>query len=170
MGSNAREGASVKNTNWREIVEIIGIVTIVASLLLVALELRQSNRIASSQLEVEMAQLFNQNMLQRATNAEYARLYAKIVEPEAHLITATEQQQIAGLAWHYVNTFYVAQAAYDNGLLSDEELAVYIHDLEVVIEEFPALVPHFIDIREARDWVGTTPIFRPIMELDVENQ
>ena len=159
----------MKNTNWREIVEIVGVISIVASLLLVAMEVRQSNRIANAQHEMDMAQLFNQNMLQRAFDADYAKLYAKIQEPEAHLITATEQQQIRGLAWHYINTFYVAQAAYNNGLLSDEQLSVYVHDLQVLMQEFPALVPHFIAIREQRDWIATTPVYRPIMELEHEN-
>lgn len=160
----------MRRTNWREIVEIIGVISIVASLLLLATEVRQSNRIASTELEVQLIDLFNENNRERAFNTEYAKLFAKLQEPDAHLITATEQQQIRGLAWHYVNTFYVAQTAYNNGLLTQNQLEEYKEDLQATMDRYPALVPHFLDIRESRSWIGAHSIYSPIMELETENQ
>ena len=160
----------MKNTNWREIVEIVGIVSIVGSLLLLAMEVRQSNRIASTELEVQLIGLFNENNMERAFNAEYAKLVAKLQNPDAHLITATEQQQMRGLAWHYVNTFYVAQTAHNNGLLTESQLADYAEDLQSIIEQYPALVPHFLAILESRSWVAEHAVYDPIKRLETENQ
>ena len=101
----------MKDVNWREIVEIVGVVSIVGSLLVLATEVRQSNSIASAAMEMSIAEEYNKINFERATNAEFAKLYAKMADPASHLITATENEQIEGLAWHYLNIYWSAQAA-----------------------------------------------------------
>ena len=45
---------TMKNTNWKDVAELLGIAAIVASLVFVVLELRQSQRIASSETYVSL--------------------------------------------------------------------------------------------------------------------
>lgn len=160
---------NIKDRNWREIVEIVGVIGIVASILLLAMEVRQSNRIASSEIELEIAAGFNVENHERAFNPEYARLYAKILDPDSHLITATEQQQMRGLAWHYINMFYAAHRAHNNGLLTDETFQAYVDDMAGNVQRFRGLAPHYLAIREISPWINELSIFEPISELDPEH-
>ena len=89
--------------HWREIVEIVGVVGIVASMLLVAAELRQANRIASAQVELQINEHYNTLNIARVSDPNVAKLFPKLEAPEAHLTTATEASQIRGLAWHGIN-------------------------------------------------------------------
>jgi len=54
--------------HWRETVEIVGVVSIVAALLLVAAEIRQSNRIAANQAERQLADAHRTLYAERASN------------------------------------------------------------------------------------------------------
>ena len=138
----------MKNTNWREIVEIIGIVSIVASLLLLATEVRQSNRIAVADIRLQIADNDNKTLFERATNAEFAKLYAKLESPDGHLITATEQQQIKGLARHYYINAVAVQVAYDQGFLTDQEFERRLFRFGKLIESLPGLLPEFVLLHE----------------------
>jgi hypothetical protein len=91
----------MKNRHLRETVEIIGVISIVASLLLVAWEVRQANRIAAAQIEMQLAHGFNEMNMSRATTPDFARLFPKLNSPGNHLVTATEESQLQGLAWHF---------------------------------------------------------------------
>lgn len=155
----------MKKTNWREIVEIVGVVSIVGSLLLLATEVRQSNRIANSELEMNLAENYNIIQHERATNPGFAKLFAKISDPGAHLITATEREQIRGLAWHYVNVFWAAQSAYDNGVLSHDQLEAYINDLRSILKRHPALVEHFVFIHAQLPGMRGKAVYQPINKL-----
>ncbi len=155
----------MKKTNWREVVEIVGVVSIVGSLLLLATEVRQSNRIANSEMEMNLAKNYNIIQHERATNPDFAKLYAKISNPDAHLITATEREQIRGLAWHYVNVFWAAQSAYENGVLSHEQLEAYINDFRSILKRHPALVEHFVFIRGEMPAMREKAVYQPINNL-----
>ena len=155
----------MKDINWREIVEIVGVVSIVGSLLLLATEVRQSNNIASAAMESSIAEAYNKINFERAKNPEFAKLYAKMADPASHLITATENEQIDGLAWHYLNIYWSAQSAHDNGLMSDEQLQGYAADLDMLLKQRPALEDHFIMIYELQPGMSASPVFAAIKEL-----
>ncbi len=155
----------MKDVNWREIVEIVGIVSIVGSLLLVATEVRQSNNIANAEIEMNIANEYNTINFERATNAEFAKLYAKMGDPASHLITATEYQQIRGLAWHYLNIYWLAQTANNNGLMSGEQLLTYAEDLDLLLKRQPALQDHFIALSEMYPGMTNMQVFAPVAKL-----
>ena len=155
----------MKQTNWREIVEIVGVLSIVGSLLLLATEVRQSNRIATAEMEVSLSEGFMDMHVHRYSNTDVAKLWIKIVEPEGHLITATDHSQMRGITWVYVNLFWVAQIAHDNELMTDEVLEGYVDVVRWVLEHRPALNEHFIFIYESQTDMGGARIFAPIGEL-----
>ena len=105
--------------HWRETVEIVGIVSIVASLPLVAWEIHRANHISAAALELELAQGVAELPRARAVAPDFARLYPKLASPEGHLITATEASQSSGLARRIVETYRSVQIAHDRGLLDD---------------------------------------------------
>ncbi len=158
----------MKDINWREIVEIVGVVSIVGSLLLLATEVRQSNNIASAAVEASLGAEYNKINFERATNADFAKLYAKMADPASHLITATESEQIDGVAWTYMNIYWSAQAAHDNGLMSDEQIQGYATDLGLLLERRPALQEHFVFFFEEVPGISDAPVFSAVTELMAE--
>jgi hypothetical protein len=155
----------MKQTNWREIVEIVGVLSIVGSLLLLATEVRQSNRIATAQMEVSLAEGFMDMHVHRYSNTDVAKLWSKIVEPQGHLITATDQSQMRGITWVYINLFWMAQIANDNELMTDQVLEGYVDVVRWILEYRPALQEHFIFVYETSADMAGARIFAPIEDL-----
>ena len=157
----------MKNRHLRETVEIIGVISIVASLLLVAWEVRQANRIAAAEIEMQLSQGFNTLNMSRATMPDFARLFPKMTSPENHLVTATEASQLEGLAWHFVNLYYSAQIAHDNGLLDARRLDMYRQDLVQTLDRFPGLHAAFLQIYDTFPEMQSMPVFQPLNGLEM---
>jgi hypothetical protein len=155
----------MKNSHLREVVEIVGVISIVASLLLVAWEIRESNRIATAEIEMELAHSFNEMNMIRATTPDFAKLYPKMSAPGSHLVTATEDSQLRGLAWHYVNLYFVSQVAHNHGLLDARRLETYRLDLQQTLDRFPGLHPAFLQIYDAFPEMRNMPVFAPLVTL-----
>lgn len=155
----------MRNSHLREIVEIVGVISIVASLLLVAWEIRQSNRIAAAEIEMQLANGFNEMNMRRATTPDFAKLFPKMSAPGSHLVTATEESQLKGLAWHFVNLYFVAQVAHDNGLLSARRLDTHRIDLQETLDRFPGLHPAFLQIYDEFPEIRGMPVFAPLAAL-----
>jgi len=152
----------MKNTNWREIVEMIGVVTIVASLLLLATEMRESNRIAVADMLLKIADNDNRGHFERATNPEFAKLFAKLENPDSHLITATEQQQIKGLANQYLSNAYAVQVAFDQGFVTRKQLNGRIDGLHRLLQELPGLLPDMTNLYDSAPHMQGSEIFSAI--------
>jgi hypothetical protein len=159
----------MKNSHLRETVEIIGVISIVAALLLVAWEVRQSNRIAVAKIEMELAHGFDEMNMIRATTPDFARLFPKMNSPASHLVTATEESQLQGLAWHIANLYYSAQTAHDNGLLDAQRLDMYRLDLAQTLDRFPGLHAPFLQIYDALPEMGSMPVFQPLRDLEARS-
>jgi hypothetical protein len=152
------------NRHWRELLEIVGIVSIVAALLLVAAEIRQANRIAAAQTAMQIATAYDALHLERAGNAEFAKLFAKLEAPEAHLTTATETSQIRGIALHYFSILWAVQSAFDNGLIGRETLDAYVSGLAHTLETWPGIRPYYVEMYEGIALVQDAEVYAPIAE------
>lgn len=152
----------IRTINWREIVEIIGVISIVAALLIVAWELKQANHIARAEVELQLATASNDIHIARYTNPEFAQLFPKIENPSKHLITATDTSRIEALSWHLSNVYRAAQIAYDNGLLDKNGLDQYQGDIEWALEHWPGLREHLVSLYETVPAVRRSEIFSPV--------
>lgn len=91
---------------WRQNAELIGIAAIVASLVLVAYELRQNSEFAAAE-EVAtryLAGIDAYAML--AENSELAEIYSKSCGSDDHLLTDAERVQLASF---WMRVFYLTQ-------------------------------------------------------------
>lgn len=159
---------SMQRRHLREVVEIVGVLSIVASLLLVAWEVRQSNRIAGTEVVLRLADQFNEIHSDRTTSLELAKVYPKLTSPQSHLITATENSQMEGLAWRYVNIYIAAQVAFDNGVLSREHFERYIAGATSMVEAYPGLHPHLIRIATTLPKMRSMEVMQPLVKLAAE--
>ena len=132
------------NDHLKEIVEIVGVVSIVASLLLVAWEIRQTNRIAGTEIVLQLADQYDDIHRDRATLPQFAKLYPKLESPESHLVTATESSQMEGLAARYLDIFVAAQVAYDEGMMSRSQFQRYVDSARAIVDSYPGLHPYLV--------------------------
>ena len=151
--------------HWRETVEIVGIVSIVTALLLVAWEIHRANRIAQAHLTLELEQNLVAFHGNRAMTPDYARIFPKLSLPEGHLITATEASQIQGVVLQMVATYRAVQDAYDNGMLDEARFAAFTSELVRTIEEYPGLEPYLRAVYDADPAMARMPVFRAIRDL-----
>lgn len=154
----------MEQKHWREMVEIIGVLSIVAAVLVLAWEVKQTNHISKAELEFQLSDMYNEIHHSRATNTDLAKLFAKIDRPENQLFTATDLSQIDGLAWHYINVYSTIQSNLDNGVLGPAGLNDYKSDLANTLENHPALAKRLIEIFEEQTFIQDREIFEPISE------
>lgn len=154
----------MKDKHLREIVEIVGVISIVAALLLVAWEIRESNRIAAADIEIRLDRGLTELALRRAVMPDFAKLYPKLSAQGNHLITATEESQIRGLGRYLVNMYRSAQVAFDHQLLDADGLDAYRRDLEQTLERLPGLIPAMLDIVEANPDMRAMTVFQPLRD------
>jgi hypothetical protein len=161
---------STHRRHLREAVEIVGVISIVASVLLVAWEVRQSNQIAKTEIVLRLADQFDEIQESRVNSPEVAKLYPKLTSPQSHLITATENSQMEGLAWRYVNVLAAAQVAYDNDMMSREHFEHYIAGAESLVEAYPGLHPHLITVTGRLPHIQAMEVLEPLATLADEQE
>ena len=152
------------NNHLKEIVEIVGVVSIVASLLLVAWEIRQTNRIAGTEIVVSLSEQYNAINGDRATLPEFAKLFPKLKSPESHLVTATESSQMEGLALRYIELFVAVQLAFDEGAMSRAQFQYYVDGAKTVVDTYPGLHPYLLRVSDTAV-MRSMEILQPIAGL-----
>lgn len=130
--------ASNNRKTIRDTIEMVGIIAVVLSLLLVAYEVRQSNRIAQATTTYEIGRDVNQFNELGYSDPEFAELLVKLRDPEFKP-SAVEAMRVRLLANRFVNLWTIQEKAYRNGLLSDEQFAMTKADVVTVMVAFPAL-------------------------------
>ncbi len=154
----------MKNRHWREIVEIVGVVAVVVSLLILAAEVRQSNQIARVEAATSLLSSFNAIHAERASNPEFAKLFPKMENPDAHLITATDNSQMRGVANHYMNVWRNVQVAYENGLVTEDRLNNFQNGLAGILKDYPGLAPHIVELYVNQPKANERAVFAPIQD------
>lgn len=156
----------MRDRHLREIVEIVGVISIVAALLLVAWEIREANRITTAEIEMRLARDLDQLNLRRATAPDFAKLYPKLSAPENHLVTATEESQIQGIARHLAGVYVSAQVAHDKGLLDAQDLDAYRQELARTLERLPGLIPALRRIHDSTPEMRAAAVFQPLRDAE----
>lgn len=128
-----------KHGRIRDIVELIGMGAVIASLLLVAYEVRQSNRIAQATTTYEIGRDVNEFNTLGYSDPQFAALLLKLRD-EDYEPTAVEALQIRLLANRFVNLWTIQEKAHRNGLLSDAQFELTKNDVITVMGVFPALI------------------------------
>jgi hypothetical protein len=155
----------MKNKHWRDVAEIVGMISIVVGLILVAWEVRQANNIAKAQMVMDLAAQANEFNSATYGNSEVAELVSLISDPSHNDFSDTQQAKMTATAWHFANIFWSAQKAYDNGLLGDDDILMYQSSLAWHIENHPGLRPAFKSVYDTAPWLRNMFVFQPLVEL-----
>ena len=145
----------------RTVVELVGLVAVVVSLLLVAYEVRQSNRIAQATTTYEIARDVNQFNELGYSDAEFAELLLLLTTERAGL-SDVQSLQARLLAHRFANLWTVQEKAYDNDLLSQAQFDATRKDVDTVMTAFPGLLPHWEHVFEAQPGLFESDVLEPL--------
>ena len=152
----------MKPINWRILAEVVGVLSIVIGLMMVAWEIRQANKIARADIVMSLAEQYNQFNSSRFENPDVAELSNMLLNPDQFEITDTDRSRMAGAAWHFANILWSAQIAHDNGLLSEEDLATYQSHLAWMLEYMPGLADEFVFMWNTTGGMKGVYVFEPL--------
>lgn len=139
------------------------------SLLLVAYEVRQSNRIAQATTTYEIGRDVNQFNELGYSNPEFAELLVKLRNTNFRP-TDVEAMQIRLLANRFMNLWTIQEKAYRNGLLTDAQFAATQADVITVMEAFPVLNEHWAYVLRDQPGLKESAVLEPIVSaVSTEN-
>ena len=154
----AKEGGSI-----RETIELVGLVAVVLSLLLVAYEVRQSNRIAQATTTYEIGRDVNQFNELGYTDPAFAAFLIRLQDP-GFRPTSVEAMRIRLLANRFLNLWTIQEKAYRNGLLTSEQFAMTKADVVTVMQAFPALNTVWADVLSDQPRLQRYEVLEPIVD------
>ena len=148
--------------SFREYFELIGLIAVVLSLLLVAYEVRQSNRIAQATTTYEVARDVNQFNELGYSDAEFARLLLRLTNEDSEY-SEVQALQARLLAHRFVNIWTVQEKAYQNDLITDEQFELTRTDVLTVMNAFPGLEPHWKSVFDAQPRLKDRVVLQPLV-------
>jgi len=120
------------------IVETLGIVAVVLSLIFVGFELRQSNDIAIRDARNEITEKRSDIAKLAIENHSHRKLLNKLSDPNTDL-TAEESIAVSNLAQLYIGYWAINQAAHEGGFLPESIYEVYLQSARVTFTKYPYL-------------------------------
>ena len=138
---------SNKLNKWLAVGANIGVL---AGLVFLALEIRQSNRIAIATTEITVRESFGSSNETVYTNPEFAALLAKARKADAAFSDA-EHEMLDYFISRMMNIWIQIDRAYANGMVSKTTLGVAIEDMKWTIDTYPSLRSMF------DEWADTYP-------------
>lgn len=122
--------------------EVIGLGAVVISLLFVAYEIRQANRIASGTTSYEMSRNYMSINELILSNPEVAELLSRrdSVDFEPN---PTQKTQLQAFAHRLLNQWTSIEEAYDQGLVSERSYQIALDDVASVARNSNILLPSF---------------------------
>ena len=143
--------------------EFVGILAVVLSLMFLAWELNQSNRIAIASAETELRGANRDLRMQIAGNSELASLINKLkqVNPE---LSPVEETQVLNYARAEYNIYGAANQAYLNGVLTERSLSLFRTNLVALLNEKPGLVEYFAERAKTFNYAyGESPMWDTLL-------
>ena len=109
----------MKKVIWKYVFEGIGVVAIVASLILVAMELRQNTKVAQANALFQLSSALDDSYRMRSQDPELAQLINDGHDDKESL-TDLEREQFASWLRADINHLEAIWTYYDLGLMSDD--------------------------------------------------
>jgi hypothetical protein len=147
----------------RAIVELTGLAAVVVSLLVVAYEVRQSNRIAQATTTYEIARDVNDFNVLGYSDPGFADFLTKLRDPQAAMSPA-DRLRARLLANRFINIWTVQEKAFENGLLTRDQFEATKRDVVDVMAAFPGLMPHWPLVLESQPGLKDSKVLTPLVE------
>jgi hypothetical protein len=129
----------VSSIDFGRVVEIVGIVGIIVSLVLLGYELKRSNDIAETEAVATIYSMTNDMTLALAENPELSRVFGKALS-DFDSLSPDDRWTLYVLLEYVINVNEAAWKYYDRGIINQEEADYYTRSLCKLIGRHPSLV------------------------------
>lgn len=113
---------------------------VLVGIIFLAVEVRQSNRIAIATTEISVRDQFKTNNELVLANDAVAELLVKAADADAEF-SAVETEKLYAYLYAHINTWMSIEIAYENGMLPRATFEVALDDVRGVLQDYPALQP-----------------------------
>ena len=132
--------------DYKQLLETAGVVTVVLSLIFVALEIQQNNKISNATLEYELRRDYAELNELRLEDNQFLEFIVKMEDPRYEM-SVLEQERAESLVRRIGNTWNATHKAYSLDLLSDDSYnGLITNEIPRVISKYPALLPIFKEV------------------------
>jgi len=122
-----------------QFVEIAGALAVVLSLLFVAYEIRQSNRIAIATMEYEIRNNFTELNSLMMIDTEFAELRIKLRNPNS-ILNEIDYMKAESFAGRLFNVWNAVEEAHNNGMISENTYNTYLRDdIRWTVNSYPLM-------------------------------
>jgi hypothetical protein len=160
------KGQHMKRPTIRTAAEAAGIVTLLASLVFLAMEINQSNKIAIASVQYDILSDFNEYHRQVLADPEVAEFISKLEYANDTALSPAENTRAHAFVTIFINLWFAIQTAHDNGQLTDGDFQVYLEDARHAMHRYPRAVPYFKASIESAPSLRDVEIFQPIFEAN----
>ncbi|GEM_PF-1336468 len=144
--------------------EIIGAIAVLATLIYLARQVRQSNSIAIASAEIALREAANGIYKGITDNPEYASLVAKLAADASDFSPGEEQQAIAFVGLN-INLWSAVTRAHSQGLITNYTFNNYLTDVAATLNMYPGSARFFKrQIEHYEITTGTALIFDRLPE------
>jgi len=144
--------------------EILGAISVLATLVYLAQQIRQSNKIATASSEISIRDNFSTINAAIYENEEIAQLFVNAEDPD-HQFSKVEHMRLRVLLTQLVNVWISIEAAYNNGMASKASFDNIFDDVIQVTTGWPATRPIFAEIIEAFPSHEETELFKAVRNI-----
>jgi cytochrome bd-type quinol oxidase subunit 2 len=128
----------LNSENLNKWITLLANIGVLVGLVFLAVEVRQSNRIAIAATEMSVRDKFislNENVL---SNDSVAALLAKATDANAEF-SDLEDQKLYAYLYAFINTWISIEMAYTNGVVPQKTFDIVEEDIRNMLSDYPAL-------------------------------
>ncbi len=137
---------------------------VLVGIIFLALEIRQSNRIAIASTEINIREQFKTINELVLANDTVAVLLVKAKDTSSEF-SDVEMEKLYSYLYAHMNTWMGLEVAYDNGMLTRETFDAALDDVRGVLGEYPAMKPIAQDIMESYASAADSDIYDAIRDV-----
>ncbi len=156
----------MKRPTIRTAAEAAGIVALLASLVFLAMEINQSNKIAIASIQYDILSDFNEYHRVVLADPEVAEFISKLEVTDDTAFSPAEDARAHAFVTIFINLWYVIHTAHENGQLTEDVYQVYLEDARYALLRYPRAAPYFRASIESAPSVLNAEIFRQIFEAN----
>ena len=153
----------MKEIRLRTAIEVIGVMAVVGSLLLVAYQIQQANRIAQATTLYEIVRDINEFNDMGASDPAFAGLLVELADPQGAL-SEVQAQQAQLLAFRFLNIWITQEIAFRNGLFTEDQFELTKADVTSVLSDYPKLRPFIATGMSAQPGFADYEVLRVLAE------
>ena len=154
----------MKRPTIRTVAEAAGIVALLASLVFLAMEIKQSNKIAIASIQYDILSDFNDYHRQVLADPEVAEFVSILKNADDRAFSPAEEARAHAFVTIFINIWYAIHTAHESGQLTDDMYQVYLEDSRSIVLSYSRVAPYFKESIQNTPSVQNLEIFQVALE------